>query len=537
LGNDVDALISILSTGSAILIQDKGNSNNYQRWITTGLPTIIQNSYISYPCTYDSGGYIFPDNYQSLIIIQALGATGPVGATGIQGIQGIQGVTGPQGIQGATGPVGATGPMGATGPVGATGSIGTLTKVNQSTNNIVSYNTSTNTLAYTTGTFISLFADENARDAAISTSTAFPGQFCFLTGSSRLQYYNLGWNTYMNLSENLLTITGSISSPFVTPSALTIGTDYGITFVNSANSIVPAPVVGGFTIYRFAPQFYLNTITGTYTSPKSLSISYLVVGGGGAGGQGINSSNIGNNTFIAANGGGGGAGGVLQGTLTAVGGSVYSFSIGRGGDNNTTNNQGMSGRDSSLQGNSVMVTSSGGGAGGSGIGAGSGGGSGGGGAAFASSTMNQDFSFTNSNGGSNGGTGTLGQGNNGQSVSASPGPLFQAGRGGGASQDGASGGAGITSTITGSSVVYAGGGGGGVNDFGGGNAAGSGGGGVGGFGGFVNGNYFYTNATNGINGLGGGGGGGGGQNTNIGTIGVGGNGGSGVVIVRIPSYT
>jgi hypothetical protein len=512
LGNDVDALISILNTGSAILIQDKGNSNNYQRWITSGLPTIIQNSYISYPCTYDSGGYIFPDNYQSLIIIQALGATGPVGATGVQGIQGIQGVTGPQGIQGATGPVGATGPTGPAGATGPTGSIGTLTKVNQSTNNIVSYNTSTNTLAYTTGTFISLFADENARDAAISTSTAFPGQLCFLTGSSRLQYYNLGWNTYMNLSENLLTITG-----------FTIGTDYEIKFVDSANSIVPAPVVGGFTIYRFfhSNPFFGTTTSGTYTSPKSLSISYLVVAGGGGGDFGGRVAA----TIVTQNGGGGGAGGALQGTATAVGGFVYSLSVGSGGQrgDNVTAGVPSNGRDSTLSFNSGSVVASGGGAGGLNIAAS--GGSGGGGRASTSGVA------------SNGGAGTLGQGNNGQSVSASPGPLFQAGRGGGASQDGASGGAGITSTITGNSVVYAGGGGGGVNDFGGGNAAGSGGGGVGGFGGFVNGNYVYTNATNGINGLGGGGGGGGGQNTNIGTIGVGGNGGSGVVIVRIPSYT
>jgi hypothetical protein len=427
---------------------------------------------------------------------------------------------------GATGPVGA---IGAIGPAGATGSIGTLTKVNQSTNNIVSYNTSTNTLAYTTGTFISLFADETARDAAISTSTAFPGQFCFLTGSSRLQYYNLGWNTYMNLSENLLTITGTISNPFGTNiTTLTTGTDYGITFVNSANSIVPAPVVGGFTIYRFAPQLNFNTITGTYISPKSLSVSYLVVAGGGAGFQGINNSNIGNNTFISANGGGGGAGGVLQATLTAIGGGVYSFSVGRGGDNNTTNNQGMSGRDSSLQGNSVMVTSSGGGAGSGGIGAGSGGGSGGGGAAFSSSTMNQDFSFTNSNGGSIGGLGTSGQGNNGQSVTGTIAPLFQAGRGGGASQDGASGGAGITSTITGSSIVYGGGGGGGTSDVNGANTTGGvGGGGSGGF-------STQPNGGNGASGLGGGGGGGGRGN---GIAGMGGSGSSGVVILRIPSYT
>jgi hypothetical protein len=268
----------------------------------------------------------------------------------------------------------------------------------------------------------------------------------------------------MNLSENLLTITGTTTNPFVT-NPLTIDTDYRITFVNSANSIVPTPVVGGFTIYRFSSLN--NTITGTYTSPKSLSVSYLVVGGGASGVTAFQNFVPGVG-WTWTNGGGGAAGSVLEGTLTAVGGGVYSFSVGRGGEPSMA-----SGTNSSLQGNSIMVTSPGG-----------------------------------STWGINSTT--------------------QAGRGNGASQIGELGGAGITSTTSGSSIVYGGGGGGGSTiGIGANTTGGAGGGGNGGF-------NTQPQGSNGTDGLGGGGGGGSFQG---GVGNSAGRGGSGVVILRIPSYT
>ena len=96
------------------------------------------------------------------------------------------GAPGPTGPQGATGAQGSQGPTGPVGP-GITGSTGSTVPI-VPINNTLSYNTSNNTLSYTTGTSISLFADGNARDTALLSP--FFGQFCFLTGTSELQYFN-----------------------------------------------------------------------------------------------------------------------------------------------------------------------------------------------------------------------------------------------------------------------------------------------------------------------------------------------------------
>ena len=99
------------------------------------------------------------------------------------------GATGPTGPQGATGAQGSQGPTGPSGP-GITGSTGPIS-------NTLSYNPSNNTLSYTTGTSISLFADGIARDAALPFP--FLGQFCFLTGTSELQYFNISTSTWITI--------------------------------------------------------------------------------------------------------------------------------------------------------------------------------------------------------------------------------------------------------------------------------------------------------------------------------------------------
>jgi len=415
--------------------------------------------------------------------------------TGHQGTTGPQGATGPQGIQGVTGPTGVT---------GATGSIGSLTNVSAPTSNTLSYNTSTNILAYTPGTSISIFTNTHDRENAIPSP--FLGQFCFITDTSRLQYYNSGWNTYI----------GPTPTPPLNITGFILDTNYEITYVDSSNHIITTPNPDGFTIYRFYPT---TTTSGTYTSPRNLSITYLVVAGGGGGGMS-------NNGGLA---GGGGAGGLLTSTGTIISNTSYSLSVGEGGAGQTdvNVNGGGNGINSSLDVASGKQTAFGGGGGGGGYNNGNSGGSGGG----AGGSL-QSYNV--------GGSGTPGQGTAGQDAGpdtserpATTGTTTNAGGGGGgASKEGN----GFTSTITGSSIVYAGGGGGGNGDKtdiynGNGNGAGTGGGGNGGM---VS--DYYISATAGTNGLGGGGGGGGGG-INVYEINNGANGGSGVIIIRIPSYS
>jgi hypothetical protein len=162
----------------------------------------------------------------------------------------------------------------------------------------------------------------------------------------------------------------------------------------------------------------------------SVPIEYLVVAGGGGGGIGVSNQ---------YHGGGGGAGGLLSGTFTMQPSTSYTITIGAGGIANSSSGV-----------NSVFntVTCIGGGAGGINGGAGYSGGSGGGG------SQN-----------SGGGTGTAGpprQGYNGAG-----GSQLVGGGGGGAGSGGqsyppAAGGAGLASTIAGSSITYAAGGTGGV---------------------------------------------------------------------------
>jgi hypothetical protein len=136
---DIDLFLSLISLGNQFVIQDKANSNSFQRWQVSGTPVNVPNSYIEFPVTLvNSGGNgssNFANNTQLIFAITqqglsgATGLGGATGATGIAGATGLGGATGATGIAGATGATGlggATGPqgdVGATGVQGATGSI------------------------------------------------------------------------------------------------------------------------------------------------------------------------------------------------------------------------------------------------------------------------------------------------------------------------------------------------------------------------------------------------------------------------------
>ena len=211
---------------------------------------------------------------------------------------------------------------------------------------------------------------------------------------------------------------------------------YGI-----AASSVGAKATGG--IISSDSQYYYHTFlsSGTFTPTQSLTCDYLVVAGGGAGGSSAP--------------GGGGAGG-LRSTVTATGGggsletplslsaTGYTVTIGGGGALNTS-----SGTDSTFS----TITSVGGGLGG---GANTGltspliGGSGGGGRegsgpkqTGAAGTANQGFAGGSGNGGG-GGAGAVGFNGFGLGVNLA--------------NSGGIGGAGVATSISGSSVTYASGG-------------------------------------------------------------------------------
>lgn len=321
---------------------------------------------------------------------------------------------------------------------------------------------------------------------------------------------------------------------------------YTITYVNSGNTIVSAPVSGGFTIYSF-----LATTTGTFVPNfTDSSVDFLVIGGGGAGGSG------GGDQVGAGGGGAGGfrtsfqlagipatsgGGGPIESQLTLTNGVSYTVTVGAGGDGqNASNATGNNGANSVFS----TITSVGGGGGGSTGGSGTSGatgGSGGGANAYASSA----------------GAGTTGQGFAGiraTPATPDPSPIAGGGGGGGASSTGSNavgsstaaaggnGGTGITSSITGVSVARAGGGGGGayttstsVQQLGGTGTSG-GGNGANSLGGASLGLGSNTPGSPGGQNTGGGGGGAAGGGLSSSQNNKGGSGGSGIVVIRFASF-
>jgi len=185
---------------------------------------------------------------------------------------------------------------------------------------------------------------------------------------------------------------------------------------------------GGYRTHTFLSS-------GSFVVTNGGSIDYLVVGGGGSGGG--NSS--------TRSGGGGGAGGYLTGTVSLAAGT-YAITVGAGGQALVTQTAASDGGASSI-GTTVSVTGGGAGASVSGTtavagragGSGGGGTSGGAGGARVVGQGNVGGSPSSSNYGTGGGAGAAGENRSGAAVA---------------------GGAGLSSSITGTATTYAIGGGG-----------------------------------------------------------------------------
>jgi hypothetical protein len=295
----------------------------------------------------------------------------------------------------------------------------------------------------------------------------------FTVPTSPLQATQLASGAYIQAISGTQTSLLTCNAPTIID-----GSTNAFTITNNGSAPVSTSIVPTFTNVTInAPTLYYPA-------------NYLIVGGGGGGGN---------------YGGGGGAGGMTTGTNIIIPGQIYSITIGAGGagasSGSGSGTHGSTGTNSSFNYNVAF--------------------GGGGGGGNDPSTV---AAHTGYNGGSGGGAsyqnavgvaglGVPGQGFNGGTGTGSA-LTTVSGGGGGASAVGGTpnGGAGLSSSITGSAITYAGGGGAG-GSLATGSTGGTGGGG----------NYGVAGTAN----LGGGGGGYNGSGAFAG--------GSGVVILSVPT--
>ena len=347
---------------------------------------------------------------------------------------------------------------------------------------------------------------------SLSPASGPQGTIVTITGTS-----------FVNAAGLAVTIGGAAAASFTWNSATQITATTPASTTSGAKAVTvtnrdsgSGTKSGGFTYMVYATGGAITTVGSyrvhTFTASGALTfatggnVEYLVVAGGGGGGETI--------------GGGGGGGDVLTGSA-GMSPSAYTITVGNGGLGGNdgqvaTYPGGVSGDDSIISG---LITAKGGGAGGgynmpgTGAGGGHGGGYGastGAGVANGAGRNSGGTSAANTNSGAGGGgAGTGATGSN--ATSGSPG----------------AGGAGMISSISGSSAYYGGGGGGGARGLTGG-TGGSGGSGVGG-----NGGTAAADGGNGAINTGSGGGAGGYTNTPM-VQGYGGSGGSGIVVIRYP---
>jgi hypothetical protein len=93
---DVDIFLALLKENDTLIIQDRNNSANYQRWRVNAAPIVADNSFITFPVTLINSTTTFTSNQSLILAVVSAGIAGPTGPTG-------------PGQTGATGPTGATG--------------------------------------------------------------------------------------------------------------------------------------------------------------------------------------------------------------------------------------------------------------------------------------------------------------------------------------------------------------------------------------------------------------------------------------------
>jgi hypothetical protein len=124
--------IEMLGSGDEFDIYEADQFDTWNKYILTGPPELVANSWYRVPVAFASTGPSpFAPSNNSPVQVQTpikgeQGVQGIQGPVGPQGVKGDTGPIGPQGIQGVQGPLGPVGPQGGVGPVGPQGVQGNI---------------------------------------------------------------------------------------------------------------------------------------------------------------------------------------------------------------------------------------------------------------------------------------------------------------------------------------------------------------------------------------------------------------------------
>jgi hypothetical protein len=284
---DDSVFLDLINQGDILIIQDKDNAANYQKWEVTGTPT-YNSTWDNYPVTLiasaGTGTTNFPNNHAVILILVAVGNTGPTGPQGPQGPTGAtgpQGPTGPTGATGATGPQGPTGLTGATGPkgdTGATGPKGNTGDTGAAGNGISSIVRISGTgLAGSTDTYRITYTDATTQDYTVVNGTNGTNGTNGLNLGA-LNYVSGNWYTSPHTSKGSSTpnIGSSYLHPFIATKTQTF-TKLGI-YITGSN-VYGAVTLGvydsnsdGFPNNKLA-QGIVSTDTSGFQTVTGLSIS------------------------------------------------------------------------------------------------------------------------------------------------------------------------------------------------------------------------------------------------------------------------
>ena len=241
---DVDVFLALIKQGDTLILQDIGDSNNFQKWTVSGTP-VLQTGYVTYPVTLvtHAGVSQFLNNHNIAFIIFAAGIAGATGATGI-------GATGATGVSGNVGSTGATG-IGATGATGVVDFTNYLASIGQSSSVIetTERNSALTTTAANSGILflimITPVVNTTVTKLSINVTTAATGTVTLFRMG--IYSFNEGTNTATLLAStaNVTTAVTAIQLSelaLTTPTSITLvaGTRYAIGFIGTGYTTSPS---------------------------------------------------------------------------------------------------------------------------------------------------------------------------------------------------------------------------------------------------------------------------------------------------------